>query len=101
MRAENESGGQRVAQTALPSAEPKTRSSGGQGGASRREATRTEGQQGAVAVAEGPAPDARPEESVLGMRVGGRAGELLERLRREREESLDFERKLTQALLDL
>ncbi|CAM9247856.1 unnamed protein product [Ectocarpus sp. 13 AM-2016] len=38
---------------------------------------------------------------VLGVRMGGKAGELLERLKREREESLDFERKLTQALMDL
>ncbi|CAM9993744.1 unnamed protein product [Ectocarpus fasciculatus] len=38
---------------------------------------------------------------VLGVRLGGKAGELLERLKREREESLDFERKLTQALMDL
>lgn len=45
--------------------------------------------------------EARPEEVALGVRVGGRALELLERLKREREESLDFDRKLTQALLDL
>ncbi|CAB1119614.1 unnamed protein product [Ectocarpus sp. CCAP 1310/34] len=38
---------------------------------------------------------------VLGVRMGGKAAELLERLKREREESLDFERKLTQALMDL
>lgn len=38
---------------------------------------------------------------VLGVHMSGRAGQLLERLKREREESLDFERKLTQALLDL
>lgn len=36
-----------------------------------------------------------------GVRVGGGAKELLERLKREREESLELERKLTQALLDL
>eukprot|EP00904_Undaria_pinnatifida_P013434 jgi/Undpi1/9220/HiC_scaffold_26.g11678.m1 len=82
-------------------AESSVRSSGGQGGAGSRKATCTEGESGAAAVAERPSPDAQPEESVLGLRVGGRAGELLERLKREREESLDFERKLTQALLDL
>lgn len=38
---------------------------------------------------------------VLGVHMSGRAGQLLDRLKREREESLDFERKLTQALLDL
>lgn len=45
--------------------------------------------------------EAGSEENSLGVRVGGRALELLERLKREREESLDFDRKLTQALLDL
>lgn len=45
--------------------------------------------------------EAGSEENALGVRVGGRALELLERMKREREESLDFDRKLTQALLDL
>lgn len=101
VKAENESGVQRVAQTVLAGSESNLRSTGGEGGVSRRAATRTEGERGAASVAEGPTPDDRPDESVLGVRVGRRAGELLERLKREREESLDFERKLTQALLDL
>ena len=101
VRSENEPGAHRVTQNVLRSAESSVRSSGGQGGAGSRKATCTEGESGAAAVAERPSPDAQPEESVLGLRVGGRAGELLERLKREREESLDFERKLTQALLDL
>ena len=101
VKAENESGVQRVAQTVLASSEPNLRATGGEGGVSGCAATRAEGGRGPASVAEGPTPDARPEESVLGVRVGRRAGELLERLRREREESLDFERKLTQALLDL
>lgn len=41
------------------------------------------------------------EEMVLGVRVSGKAKDLLERLKREREESLDLERKLTQALMDI
>lgn len=41
------------------------------------------------------------EDTVDGVKVTGVAKELMERLRREREESLDLERKLTQALLDL
>lgn len=41
------------------------------------------------------------EEAVRELRVGGGLAELLARLKREREESIDFERKLTQALLDL
>lgn len=45
--------------------------------------------------------DAVGGQVVLGVHLHGTAGQLLARLKREREESLDYERKLTQALLDL
>lgn len=41
------------------------------------------------------------DDALLGVRVSRSAKDLLERLKRERQESLNFERKLTQALLDL
>ncbi|CAN0147501.1 unnamed protein product [Scytosiphon promiscuus] len=66
-------------------------------GAARARAHAAEG----VEAGAGAPADAPSGQLVLGVQLGGRAGELLERLRREREESLDFERKLTQALLDL
>ncbi|CAM9216681.1 unnamed protein product [Sphacelaria rigidula] len=40
------------------------------------------------------------DEVLLGVRVSGIARDLLERLKKEREESLELERKLAQALLD-
>lgn len=58
---------------------------------------------GVVAAAAGSEREAvAPEGHVIfGVHVSGSAGQLLARLMRERDESLDHERKLTQALLDL
>lgn len=58
------------------------------------------GEDEVVPAEEDPAP-VDGEDTVLGVRVTGAAKDLLERLKREREESMDLERKLTQALLDL
>ena len=60
----------------------------------------------AAAAAEASAAGAEEEvaapegQLVLGVHLSGSAAQLLARLKREREESLDHERKLTQALLD-
>ncbi|CAN0333120.1 unnamed protein product [Pylaiella littoralis] len=76
------------------------------GGAAPVAGTASEGV-GAAAAAAAESASTRVEggtgaaQVLLGVHMSGRAGQLLDRLKREREESLDFERKLTQALLDL
>lgn len=61
------------------------------------------GAAGAAAAGDGGTAeaDAVGGQVVLGVHLSGTAGQLLARLKREREESMDYERKLTQALLDL
>lgn len=90
--------------SAAPSSLP---SSNGQAGVLRRDSLlATEvgvggGNTGAGMAETAAAANDCADEAVVEVSVGKRAGELLERLKREREESKAFERKLTQALLDL